>query len=138
MSKFSKIEDLYPKEYQKFYESDQQHSDSSQSESDTEIEIASAPQKKQPKKVRFTVEDNFATTEPAPQPLTLKEKVINICRENLINIAIVLVGFILMSNDYVIQWISENVTNTPVASMALRALGAALIFLTFKVVTKTF
>ena len=129
MPKFSKIEDLYPKDHTKFYEND--HSETVDDHSETEVpqqKIVATP--KPSKKVRFV--EPVAIKECKPVPL--KEKIMNICRENLINLVIVLVGFILMSSNNVVNWITENITANPIANMSVRALGAGIVYLVFTII----
>lgn len=144
MAKFSKIEDLYPKDYKNFYESDDHTNDETHSETDIEVPEPKPVQthhRSKHKKVRFAdqYQDTSTMIEPVEvKPVGLKEKITNIFRENLINLVVVLVGFILMSNDYVIHWISDHVTTNPIANMSVRALGAGIIYLVFTVVNTMF
>jgi hypothetical protein len=143
MSKFSKIEELYPKDYMNFYESEKIDPDS-----DSDSDIASEPQphhkfeqphrqsmsKEKKKKVRFADQQMERYTEPehvpasVPTPMGLKDRVINIVRGNLINLVIIIVGFILISNEYTTNFISTNLTTNPIANLAVRSLGLGLMF----------
>lgn len=157
MSRFSKIEELYPKDYMNFYESEKIDHDSDH-ESDSDNDIASETHheiepehrphhkfeqphrqsmgKEKKKKVRFADQQMERYTEhvAAPTPTGLKDRVVNIVRGNLINLVIIIVGFILMSNEYTTNFISTYLTTNPIASLAVRSLGLGLMF----VVMRTF
>jgi hypothetical protein len=135
MSKFSTIEELYPKDYMNFYESESESESESEPEPGPEPEPRQVEDKQKKKKVRFADQQMERYTEPVkPMPVTLKERAFNIVRGNLINLVIIIIGFILMSNEYTTNLIATYLTTNPIASLAVRSLGLGLMF----VVMRTF
>jgi hypothetical protein len=158
MKKFTSIKELYPNEYQKFYpqedpepEPPQQDRHDEDSFEDTELAVP------EPRRVRFA--NPIAETKPSGEnnqlakkcqrpgskesftdsrtdkDTSLKGRVMNTLKSNLINIVILLVGFLLVSNDAVLGLIDEKITKNSIAGMAIRGLGLVVFYIAAKIVT---
>jgi hypothetical protein len=142
MSKFTDIKELYPNEYENFYPNQTVNTPLEDSEPDESINDTPVGPVGPSKKVRFA-EPLVQTPPPLPTqtpiaPQNLKSRITSIVKANLINIVIILIGFILVSNDSVLNYIESNITQTSVAGMALRGLGLILFYISIKVVTTLF
>lgn len=157
MKKFTSIKELYPNEYQNFYPQEEPEprppADQDQNDSIEDSELA-VPE---PRRVRFAdpieetrkipgkhnnnqqqqiitrqpqkpIKESFADT-------SLKGRVMNTVKSNLINIVILLVGFLLVSNDVVLGIIDEKITKNSIAGMAIRGLGLVIFYIAAKIVS---
>lgn len=153
MKKFTTIKELYPNDHQNFYPKEvpvrEEREDSEdlpvrggrESFEDDDLAVPE-PQKR----VRFAnpiaetktfdskspvaaKKDAFANS----QDTSLKGRVMSTFKNNLINIVLLLVGFLLVSNDTVLDIIDDKITKNSIAGMAIRGLGLIVFYIAAKI-----
>ena len=150
MSKFSTIQELYPNNYQDFYPQ-AEIQEAQESEDDFELDVpepmmnvgpnnqvvqTQVPNKKTKKKVSW--KNPISETGNTEAPKDLKGKLIHTVKSNLINIVIILIGYILVSNEAVSNIIDEKITKNSIAGMAIRGIGLVLIYIVAKILSTLF